>query len=183
MKRLIATIIVVAAVGIGAWLTFSLRAKRKYDDARADLGKHLFSVVQMDGDTTALLAEVQTNWVESYSEVGSVYTEALKTVGLSPSVSNLIEMFTYRMPEYSLLFPSRNKEPAAMGQIQATLLPMSVDGLIYVSEDQHLAMIRCKTNVVLVFADEAGGLREAQYCVKEENVEPGAEGDVVDRAP
>jgi len=184
MKKLIPAIAVLAvAIAIGAWLVVSFRAKRRYDDARGELAKHVLSAVPMDAQTTALLTEVRTSWVEEYSEVAGLYSDALKTIGLKPSVSNLIEVFTYRMPEYSLLSPGRNKKPRLIGMIQAQLLPVSVDQSIHVSDDRHVALIRCQTSLVFVFSDDTGGLREAKYCLKKANIEPEAEGDAVNRAP
>jgi hypothetical protein len=172
MNKLVPAIVVLAvAIAIGAWLVVSFRAKRKYDEARAELAEHVLSAVPMDAQTNALLTEVRTSWVEEYSEVAGMYADALKTIGLKPSVSNLIEVFTYRLPKYSLLPPGRNKRPMLIGMIQAELLPMSVDQSIHVSDDRHVALIRCRTSLVFVFTDETGGLREARYCLKKENFE------------
>jgi len=184
MKKLIATIGVLAvAIAIAAYLAVSLRVKQKYDKARIELADHVLSAVPMDAETKALLTEVRTSWVERSSEVGGPHSDALKTIGLEPSVSNVIELLTYRMPAYSLLSFGRNRRPMQIGTIQAILLPISIDKSIHVSDDRHVALIRLHPTIVYVFEDDAGGLRETQYCLKKENVEPAAEGDAADRAP
>lgn len=184
MKRLIPFVaVVLIAVGVGAWLTLSLRAKRKYDQVRSELADNVLSAVAMDAETRALLSEVRTGWVERNSEVGGPHSEALKTVGLQPSVSNVIELFTYQMPEYSLLSLRRNGRPMQIGAVQAVLLPISIDKSIHVSDDRRVALIRIRPTIVYVFADEAGGLRETQYWLKQENVEPAVSTDSVQPPP
>ena len=173
MKKLIPAIVVVLiVVGVGVWLTLNLRAKRKYDRMRDGLSQHSYSLVQMDAGTTALLAEVRGNWVESHSETEGPHSKALETVGLRPSVSNLTHVFTYRLPEYSFLSLDQNKKSATMGMIQGTIFPVTIDQSIHVSDDGHLVLIRCQKNLVYVFSDEETGLREAMYYVKKMNIEP-----------
>jgi hypothetical protein len=175
MKKLVSALIIIAfAVGIGVWLSFSLRAKQKYDAVRSELGKHLFSVIKMDADTSVLLADVRADWVESHSQIDGPSSDAIRTVGLTPSVSNLVEVFTYEMPTFSLLSLGRNKKPVVMGMLQSMILPVSIDASIHLSNDGHLALIRCRTNVVYVFSDEETGLRESMYYVKKVNIEPNA---------
>ena len=181
MKKLIPIIaVLVVAIGIAAYLAVSLHIKRKYDKARIELADHVLSAVPMDAETKVLLTEVRTGWVEKNNEVGGPHSDALKTIGLEPSVSNVIELLTYRMPEYSLLSLRRNSRPMQIGAIQAVLLPISIDKSIHVSDDRHVALIRIHPAIVYVFTDEAGGLRETQYWLKKENIEPTAEGDAAD---
>ncbi len=183
MKKLFSVIaVLVVAIGVGAWLNFSFRAKWKYDTARADLRKNLLVVIQIDADMKVQLAKVQTNWAESHSEIGGPHSEAIETVGLRPTVANLIEVFTYPLPEYWFLSSARNKKAATMGAVQAVILPRTVDGLIHVSEDQRLAIIRYGPDIVGVFTDDAGGLREATYTNKN-NIEQGAERSAINRTP
>lgn len=173
MKKLILTIVILIVVaGAVAWLAVNLRAKPKYDKMRHELSEISYSVVEMDADTTALLADVRGNWFESHSETEGPHSKALETVGLRPSVSNLTHVFTYRLPEYSFLSLDQNKKSAAMGMIQATIFPVTIDQSIHVSDDGHLALIRCQKNLVYVFSDEETGLRETMYYVKKKNIEP-----------
>ncbi len=188
MRKRVSTVLIVAvaigiAIGIGTWLTLNLRAKQKYDKARDELAKGLPSVVKMDSDTMAFVADVRANWVESYSEVRGVHSDALKTLGLRPTVKNLVHVFTHRLPEYTFLSPEQNLKSMVMGIVQGTIVPMTNDQSIHLSDDGHLALVRCHTNIVLMFSDEPTGLREAMYKVKQKNIEPGAEGGAVNRAP
>lgn len=171
MNKLVSAIVLaVVATATAAWLTVNIRAMRKYDEAQAAIGKP-FSVIEMDNRTEGLLAEVRASWVERFSEVDGPYSDGLKTVGLSPSVTNLIKVFTYSLPESSLLSPSRTAKAAEIGVIQALLFPESIDRSIHVSADGRLALIRCSTNLVYIFTDDADGLCEAMYVTKE-NIEP-----------
>ena len=172
MKKLIPTILTVLVVaGALAWLALNLRAKRKYDELRDRLAQCSYSLVKMDSDTTALLAEACADWTEAYSHVGGPHSDALKTVGLRPSVSNLTHVFTHRLPEYSFLSPNQNKKSVVMGAIQSLLFSVTIDDAIHLSGDGSIALIRCQTNLVLVFADEESGLRESMYYAKKQDIE------------
>ena len=64
-----------------------------------------------------------------------------------------------------------------IGTIQAVLIPISTDKSIHVSDDRQVALIRLRPTIVYVFEDEAGGLRETLYHLKQEDVESAVEGD------
>jgi len=173
MKRLIPAIaMALIVVGVGAWLTLNLRAKPKYDELRDRLAQCSYSPVQMDAATTALLIEVRENWFQSHSQIDGPHSDALKTIGRRPCVSNLTHIFTYRLPEYSFFSPNQNKKSVVMGMIQSTIFPVTVDDSIHLSDDGHVAILRVRTNLVQVFSDELTGLREAMYYVKKGNIEP-----------
>ena len=182
MKKLIPIIAVLAAViGLVAYLVVSLGSKKKYDKARTELAVHILSEAPMDAEIKALLTEVRTSWIETSNEVGGPHADALKTLGLEPSVSNVVDLLTYRLPEYSLLSLGRNRRPMQIGAIQAVLIPISMDKSIHVSDDRQVALIRLRPTIVYVFQNEAGGLRETQYRLKLENAESAVEGDAVNR--
>ena len=61
-----------------------------------------------------------------------------------------------------------------IGTIKAELVPMSVDGKIHVSEQGHLALIRCTTSAVFVFRDDGSKLRESLYFRKKTIEQDGA---------
>jgi hypothetical protein len=67
------------------------------------------------------------------------------------------------MPPYSWVSPKENKDAVLLGMVQVVIVPTSIDHDVHVSADGHLAMIRCTTNAVYTFADDAGGLREGLY--------------------
>jgi hypothetical protein len=182
MKKAISVIvIVIIVIGAGTWLTLNLRAKQKYDKMRNELSQLSYSVVKMDTDTIALLAEVREKWSRSYSQMDGPHSDALKTLGLDPSASNLVHFFAYRLPKYSLLSIEKNKKSAAMGLVQGLLMPVAIDESIHVSANGGLALIQVKTNCVLVFADENTGLREEMYV--KGNIEQPPAGDGLKAAP
>ena len=166
MKKLIPSIIIVIILaGVSAWLVLNLRAKRKYDAMRNELVPP-YSVVQMDEKMNAFLAQVQSDWTKGQDFVGGPIPKTFATVGLSATVSNLLGMYSYTMPEYSFVSPDRNKKAVLMGLIQGVSLSMSVDRTISVSTDHHLAMNRITTNQVQIYTDTAEGLREEYYFIK-----------------
>jgi len=182
MKKTISIIVIVLIViGAGAWLTLNLRAKQKYDKMRNELSQLSYSVVKMDADTTALLSEVREKWAQSHSQIDGPHSDALKTLGLDLSVSNLVHVFTYRLPKYSFLSIEQNKKSAAMGLVQGLLMPVTIDESIHVSANGDLALIQVSAKCVLVFADENAGLREEMYV--KENIEQLPGGDVQKAAP
>lgn len=182
MKKAISIIVIALVVlGTGACLTLNLRAKQKYDKMRNELSHLSCSVVAMDAETTALLAEVREKWRQSHSQMDGPHSDALKTLGLDPSVSNLAHVFTYRLPRYSLLSIGNNKKSATMALVQGLLMPDAIDDSIHVSADGHLALIQVHKNCVLVFADESSGLREEMYV--QGNIKQSPAGDFLKAAP
>jgi hypothetical protein len=184
MKKLTpAIVIALAAVGAVAWCALNLRAKRKYDHVRDELAQHSYAVVPFDQKTTAFLAEVRTSWTNSHSQVGGPHSDAIKLLGLRPSVSNLVHVFTHRLPAYSFLSLDQNKKSAVMAMVQGLLMPVTMDNSIHRSEDGLTALVRCQTNLVYVFSDEPAGLRESMYYLKKGNIEQAESTVPVKAAP
>jgi hypothetical protein len=171
MKRLIpAIVIVVFVVGEGTWLFINLRTKQQYARVRDEVVRNSFSVKAMDDGTKALLAKARAGWQEVYSEVGGPHSNGLAEVGMRPCVANMAEVCAYQMPEYSFLSPSRNTHATLFGLSQLIILAPSTDKSLYVSDDRHLAVMRCGTSCIYVFSDEDAGLRETLYHLKAKNV-------------
>ena len=184
MKKTIPAIVLTLAVaGAVAWCTLHLRAKRKYDHVRNDLAQHSYAVVPFDADTTTFLAEVRSSWTNSHSQVGGPHSDAIQLLGLRPSVSNLVHVFTHRLPTYSFLSTDQNKKSAVMAMVQGMLMPITIDDSIHLSDDGHTALVRCQTNLVYIFSDEQSGLRESMYFVKKGDIEQAESTVPVKAAP
>ena len=151
--------VLIFAVG---WFVLEIRAKVKYDQARQE-NDVAYSVTPMDQQTTAFLAEVQSNWICWGDYTNSADTEALKLVGKTPTVSNLIEMFNYRMPPFRWLSPSANRAAAAQNLVKAKFMPVSYDKQWHVSADEHTAFLLYKSNGVALYRDEPSGLRASYF--------------------
>jgi hypothetical protein len=178
MRRLVPALVVVLGVVVaGAWLFINLRAKRQYDLLRDEVAQKAFSVVPMDQDTRALLARVRSEWEEPYTQVGGPTSESLEIFGLRPCVANLVEICSRQMPDYCFVSPSRNKWAAVLGIDQLVFFAPSMDQSLHVSDDGHVALMRCGTNCVYVFSDEAAGLRETLYRLEAEKTKPENSGD------
>jgi hypothetical protein len=96
-------------------------------------------------------------------EVGGPYSDVIKLAGLVPSVTNLLYLWTYQIPEYGWWSPARNRKAAKIGLLQAEFAPTFVDHTFHVSGDQHEALLWSRTNIVFIYHDEPGGLRTSLY--------------------
>ena len=173
MNRLIpAILVVVLLVGASTWLFLNLRAKQQYTRLRDEVVQNAFSVKAMDEGTKALLAKARADWQEVYSEVGGPHSNGLAAVGLHPCVASIAQVCAYQLPEYSFVSPSRNKEAGLFGLSQLIIFAPSPDKSLYVSDDGHIAVMRCGTGCIYVSSDEDVGLRETMYHLKAKNVEP-----------
>lgn len=144
------------------WFAFEIRAKLKYDQARQD-NDAVYSVTPMDWQTAAFLSEVQSNWICWGDYTNGPDSEALKLVGKTPTVSNLIEMFNYRMPPFLWLSPSQNRAAALQNLVKAKFMPVSFDKQWHVSADEHTAFLLYKSNGVALYRDEPSGLRASYF--------------------
>ena len=165
-RFLVFIVAVVGVLGISLWLAFNIRAKPKYDEVRSSLElDQPFAVVEMNEETVNLFDEVHSSWDAQYSVVDGPHTDALNTLGLTPSVSNVISLYTYQLPEYSWLSPEQNKAALRFAAVYAVILPATMDQSIHVSPDRQSALIRRSPSLVDVFTDESDGLREASFFV------------------
>ena len=144
------------------WLALEIRTKLKYDQARQE-NDVAYPVMLMDQQTATFLAEVQSNWTCWLDNTNGPDSEALKLVGKTPTVSNLIEMFNYRMPPFRWLSPSQNRDAAAQNLVKAKFMPVSFDKQWHVSADEHTALLLYKSNGVALYRDEPSGLRASYF--------------------
>jgi len=165
IKAYIIAPIVLTTVVVGGWLVLSLPAWLKYEHARK--GSFItYQITPIDKQFIAFLTEVQSNWACKVDVTNGPDSEVVKLAGMAPSVHNLIQVFNYQMPPYRWFSPSQNRKSVAINVLKATFMPISVDHRWYVSDDGHLAALRCRTNVVYIYRDEASGLRATMYVRK-----------------
>lgn len=165
-KVILTVIILLIGFGTSAWLIFNIHTKKKYDECRNELIPKVLSVVKMNSETKKLLSEARMNWKNAYNETDGPYTNSLKVVMKNPSVSNLVEIFTYSMPEYSFFAPKLNMKSVKMGSIQNLILPMTIDHQVHLSDNGNLALIKCTPGIILVYSNGQRGLREEMYYKK-----------------
>ncbi len=163
---------ILLAIGAGAWLLLSLSAKAKHDRVRKELAGSVYTVAPFDQTARAFLDEVETAWTRGADETNSASSEVVRLAGLSPCVSNLVYVFNYEMPEYSWLHSAQNRKAALFGLLKAKFFPTSVDRAWHVSNDGHLVLLWCRTNMVYVYRDVPTGMRETLFYRKEQIVEP-----------
>jgi hypothetical protein len=178
MKKVIAGISGVLTVLLIGWSIVNLRAKSSYDQMRNEVPSG-YAVIPLDQVTKSFMAKVQSNWSCTANTVGGPNSDIVKLAGMNPSVRNLIRVWNYQMPEYCWWFPSRNRQPIVIGLLKAKFFPVSVDRKFHVSENQNLALLWCRTNMVYIYQDEANGMRESLYVKKRKQIEPdgAANGD------
>lgn len=164
-------VILLILILVACWLVLEIQAKSKYDQARQE-DAVAYSATPMDQQTVAFLAEVRSNWTCWEDITNGADSEALKLVGKSPTISNLIEMFNYEMPPFQWFSPSQNREAAALNLVKAKFMPVSVDKQWHVSANEHIAFLICKSNMVALYQDEPTGLRASYYVEKEGAVMP-----------
>ena len=73
--------------------------------------------------------------------------------------------------------PEQNERAALLAIFQQLILAPSTDRSLHVSDDGHLAVIRCGKYCVILFSDENGGLHETICRLKPKNVELKDAGD------
>ena len=160
MKKVIPILIIALAASV--FLGGRINLRRKYNRIVNELAPQPYAVVPMSADSTAFLTTALTNWTNINRNGGDLYSAGLNTVGLEPSISNLITLINYRPKQFFL-----NKTDVAMGKAQALLLPRAIDMSIHLSDDGRLAFIHIRTNAVEVFTDDNGELHSYIYFIKQ----------------
>ena len=150
---------------VACWFALEICAKLKYDQAKRE-NDAVYSVTPMDWQTIVFLSEVQSNWICWGDYTNGPDSEALKLVGKTPTVSNLIEMFNYRMPPFRWFSPSQNREAAAQNLVKAKFMPISFDKQWHVSADEPTAFLFYKSNGVALYRDEPSGLRASYFTLR-----------------
>lgn len=164
LRPLVITAVLIAAVAVGIWGTLWLRSWESYEKFRSLTANGLLVVKPMDAEATELAEKVRSQWKRSLDQLNGPSSQALQMIGLSPSVDNLVALLTEPMPPYSIWSPNQNKRWAVRGMVFVQLMPINMDGVIYVSDDRRSAMIRGTKDYVFLFHDETEGLRETNYA-------------------
>ena len=119
----VATLVV--GLGLSAWGFFSFRAYKSYETARSHLAEGLLSAADMDTVTESYLAEIRSGWTQRDSRLNGAHADALRTVALNPTVANLVQLLTYRIPNYSLTSMRKNEMWARFAATQVDLPPLN----------------------------------------------------------
>lgn len=167
MTKLIPAIVLVfVAAGVAAWLTLNLRAKAKYDQMTKELSVVSYTVSPIDAQFSSFLADVEKTWVVRTNTLGGPHSDGLKLARMPPSADHLAHLLTCPMPVWSWFSPQRNRQSIVLGMVKEQLLMATVDGVIHVAPDKKTTAIWCHTNMLYVFRDDTGGMREILYFRK-----------------
>jgi hypothetical protein len=164
LRPLVITAVLIAAVAVGIWGTLWLHSWESYEKIRSLMASGLLVVKPMNAEATELTEKVQSQWKRSFDQFNGPSSQSLQMIGLTPSVDSLVALLTEPMPPYSVWSPSQNERWAVRGMVFVQLMPINMDGAIYVSDDRRLAMIRGSKDYVFLFHDETEGLRETNYA-------------------
>ncbi len=164
------------------WLGISLRNRAAHNALRRQVSC-TFTAATMDQQARAVLAEAQSSWTCKQDTTNGPIADAMRLAGLSPSVRDLIRVFTTPMPEYCWWRPSQNVKATVLGtakylyadcgdsgDVQALLRMVRSEPAgaadhttLQVSDDGHLALVWRSPTWIVVFRDEASGMREVEY--------------------
>ena len=122
----------------------------------------------LDERSKAFLVEMKSGWRPRGEREPPTISEVLTVAGVVPSVQNLVRVLTSTPPRYSWVSPPRNRKALVVAGIRSMYMTLVPDHTVYVSEDEHLALmwLDTDTHAVMVFEDEAGTVRETWYSKK-----------------
>jgi hypothetical protein len=161
VRTLLLSILLLFAALAGWWLFGALKTKSQYDALLKEERDTSFAVTAMNEQSQALLSEVQRNWRrrEDATNISQLLTE----LGLTPSVTNVIQMLHSPMPRFSFWSPSRVRQAVMVAYMKLAYSDFGTNQTFHVSDDGHLTLLWCSSNWVIVFQDETNGVREAWY--------------------
>lgn len=122
-------------------------------------------VLPLDESSKAFLAERRIHWRSSEQE-GPTISELLTAFEVVPSVQNLVQILTSAPPDYSWLSPLKNRRSLGLAGIRSmymSFVPDATGQAIFVSEDEHLALLWLGPNGVILFEDETNSVRQTWY--------------------
>ena len=167
MKRIIIKAFATLVVCLVSWYAFwSIKVKLKYDKVKADLSENTYHVMEINDEKGKFLNEIQKKWRIYLNIVNGGSSEGLKLIKFDNSVSGILKLLTYHMPEYSWFSTEQTKKQCVIASVYCMLAPQSVDNIIYVSKDMNLAFIQINEGLVLVYQNDKMGLREILYVKK-----------------
>ena len=79
--------------------------------------------------------------------------------GLPSTVEGLIQLYNFRMPEFSWLSLEQNRKSARIGAVQALFVSTSIDRTIHVSPQRRLALVRVHEGTMFIFFEKENGLK------------------------
>ena len=171
---------VLVAALLALWLIPFVLLNAKYERARINLEQDLgppFSVRPFDGDMQKTLGVIESTWECTSEEVSGPYSDAMRLAGIVPSAEGLIQLYNYRMPQFSWLDLSQNRKSLEIGAVQAVVVTISIDNTIHFSAEQRLALVRVSKRTVLMFRETESGLSETVWVGPKENFEQDAPAD------
>ena len=111
MAKRIYFVMMLGLVLLGVWVVLDLRAKSKYDQVKHET-ELVYTVTPINQEMTAFLTEVQSSWTSKADETDGPESEMIKLAGMTPSVTNLINVLNYQMPPYAWFSSEQNRKAA-----------------------------------------------------------------------
>ena len=117
----------------------------------------------MDEQSKALLSDVRTNWRCRKDTTNALIAEVLTSAGLTLTVQNVIHVLHSPMPQFCWWSVPRNEQAFRFCMTKLAYADYGTNQTFHVSDDGHLALLKCSPDMVIVFQDETDVVREALY--------------------
>ncbi len=175
-KVIVLGTVFLVVVSLAVWFTPFFLMNHIYDGAKktfeADSGQP-FLVKPIDEGTQELIGVIESSWTCTSEEVDGVYSEALRLAGFDPNVEGVIRLLTFRLPDFSWLDMSQNKDSLEVAVVYATVAPISIDNTIHVSSDRRIVLIRVGERTAMVFRETPDGMHESLWADRKGLLEDG----------
>jgi hypothetical protein len=164
--------VLLVVFGLAVWVARPFYiAAYKHEQARNRLNDELgppYAIKLLDDNT---LREIEQRWV-CRSRNTETFAEVFATLDVEPTLASLIEFMNYRIPRMSLIDLSANKRNAVIAELQSTVMPISRDHAIHISQAQRKAVVYPKDGFAFVYSEGENQFEEALYAQGKEGIEP-----------
>jgi hypothetical protein len=162
MKKLgicVAVLFVLVALGM---MVVLVMAKTRYDETKHLLRDTRFVVAPMDEQSSALLADVESNWTCEEQTTNAIVTEALRSAGLPTSVANVVHLLKSPWPDFPWWPMSECRQTMGFAMTKMAY-SLGTNQIFYVSDDERCALLLCSPHVAVVFHEDRNGVQETVY--------------------
>lgn len=171
-RRTLLVIAGLVTLGWIGWLALQLPQMRAFAKLR-DTELPDFSAHPIDAEAERFLGQVRNTWlIQSREEPDSIFAEISAVTGVDETVEGVVAFHTFKIPNFSLFNPRRNKQAAVMATTQAVAMPVSIDDRIYAGDG--ICFIKLTGRLVEVLEDGKDGLSRTLY-VEPNTGEPNAD--------
>lgn len=159
----ISGILGILLVGLMVGFAGRLRARAAYEESRKPLDALVLQRQVYTADTLGFIEEVKETWEQMSSTLPGPYAELMAEHGIEPALANYLRMVSEPLPKFPLLWPFSDGDLWTLVEVKGDTMPMSLDGIAYVSVDATQAMIRFSEGLTILLEEEPEGVRETMF--------------------